>query len=80
VNPGAEITAGGDVVVWGRLRGMVHAGAEGNPEAVICALDLSPTQIRIAEKISIPPQDKDEKQPEMAFIREDQVIAEPWNL
>ncbi len=80
VNPGAEIIAGGDVVVWGRLRGMVHAGAEGNLEAVICALDLSPTQIRIADKISIPPQDRNEKYPEMALIREDQVIAEPWNL
>ena len=48
VNPGAEIIAGGDVIVWGRLRGMVHAGAEGNEDAVVCALDLSPTQLRIA--------------------------------
>ena len=27
VNPGAEVVAGGSVVVWGRLRGVVHAGA-----------------------------------------------------
>jgi septum site-determining protein MinC len=40
VNPGAEIVAGGSVVVWGRLRGVVHAGAEGNEKAVVCALDL----------------------------------------
>jgi septum site-determining protein MinC len=30
VNPGAEIVAGGDVLVWGHLRGLVHAGAEGD--------------------------------------------------
>ena len=30
VNPGAEIVSTGDIVVWGRLRGMVHAGADGD--------------------------------------------------
>ncbi|MBI4770229.1 MAG: septum site-determining protein MinC, partial [Chloroflexi bacterium] len=30
VNPGAEIVAGGDIVVWGRLRGVVQAGAGGD--------------------------------------------------
>jgi septum site-determining protein MinC len=49
VNAGAEVIASGDVVVWGSLRGMVHAGAEGNDHAVICALILAPTIIRIAE-------------------------------
>ncbi len=49
VNAGAEVVAGGDVVVWGSLRGMVHAGASGNDKAVICALILAPTILRIAE-------------------------------
>ena len=79
VNPGAEIIAGGDVVVWGRLRGVVHAGAEGDPKAVICALDLAPTQLRIADQISIPPQDRGEPKPEIALIRDGQVVAEPWS-
>ena len=79
VNPGAQIIAGGDVIIWGRLRGMVHAGAEGDEEAIVCALDLSPTQLRIAGHISIPPQDRGQKQPEKAFIRDDQVVAEPWS-
>jgi septum site-determining protein MinC len=57
VNPGAEIIAGGSVVVWGRLRGLVHAGAMGDDTAVICALDLNPTQLRIADQIAIPPAD-----------------------
>lgn len=78
VNPGAEIIAGGDVIVWGRLRGMVHAGAEGDQQAVVCALDLSPTQLRIAGKIAIPPQERPEVEPEIALIRGDQVVAEAW--
>ncbi|MBI3160656.1 MAG: septum site-determining protein MinC [Chloroflexi bacterium] len=80
VNPGAEIIAGGDVVVWGRLRGLVHAGADGDPEAVVCALDLSPTQLRIAGQIAIAPAPRSQPRPEMARLRDGQVVAEPWSL
>src|ERR1043165_2919187 len=52
VNPGAEIIAEGNVIVWGRLRGTVHAGSKGNRSAMICALDLSPTELRIADEVS----------------------------
>ena len=79
VNPGAEIISGGDVIVWGRLRGMVHAGAEGDEAAVVCALDLAPTQLRIAGQIAITPQRRGKSQPEMARIKDGKVIAEPWN-
>lgn len=79
VNPGAEVIAGGDVLVWGRLRGMVHAGAQGNQKAVVCALDLSPTQLRIASQIAITPKRRGKLQPEMAFIRDGQVVAEIWD-
>jgi septum site-determining protein MinC len=79
VNPGAEIIATGSVVVWGRLRGVVHAGVDGNEQAVVCALDLAPTQLRIAGNIAIPPQRKGKSQPEIAFIQDGQVMAEPWN-
>jgi septum site-determining protein MinC len=79
VNPGAEIIAGGDVFVWGRLRGMVHAGAEGNEAAVVCALDLSPTQLRIAGKIALSPERRGKTQPEMARILNGQVASEAWN-
>lgn len=78
VNPGAEVVAGGDVIVWGRLRGMVHAGASGNEGAVICALDLSPTQLRIAGQIAAPPKKRSKSQPEMARIIDGRVVAEPW--
>ena len=79
INPGAEVIARGDVVVWGRLRGMVHAGAEGDENAVICALDLSPTQLRIAGQIAVTPKRRGKPQPEMARILNGQVVAEPWD-
>ncbi len=79
VNPGAEIIAGGDVVVWGRLRGMVHAGAQGDENAVVCALDLSPTQLRISGLIAVTPKRRGKSQPEMACIQNGQVVAETWN-
>ncbi len=47
VNPGAEVVSAGDILVWGRLRGIAHAGARGNAGAVICALDMEPVQLRI---------------------------------
>jgi len=78
VNPGAEVTAGGNVIVWGRLRGVVHAGAEGNDGAVVCALDLTPMQLRIAGKVAASPPRKGKPLPEMARLKNGQVVAEAW--
>ncbi len=79
VNPGAEIIAGGDIIVWGKLRGNVHAGANGDDKAVVCALDMTPTQLRIAGHITTSPPDKRRKvQPETAFVRNNQIVVEAW--
>lgn len=78
VNPGAEVVAGGSVVVWGRLRGVVHAGAGGDTEAVVCALDLSPTQLRIATEIATTPDRRSQPVPEMARLKDGHLVAEPW--
>ncbi len=80
VNPGAEIIAGGNVVIWGRLRGLVHAGADGNENAVVCAMDLAPTQLRIASYIAIPPSERGIPHPEIAFVRDGGVVAEEWTI
>lgn len=48
VNAGAEILAGENIVVLGILRGMAHAGAQGNKEAIIAAASIESPQIRIA--------------------------------
>jgi septum site-determining protein MinC len=57
VNPGARITAGGHVLVWGRLRGVAHAGCHGDATARIMALQLRPLQLRIGAKVARGPQD-----------------------
>jgi len=79
VNPGANIVAGGDVIIWGRLRGNVHAGAYGDETAVVCALEMTPTQLRIAGYISVSPVDQKHKPtPERAAIHEERIVVEYW--
>jgi septum site-determining protein MinC len=52
VNPGAQISAGGHVLVWGRLRGVAHAGRRGDDQATIVALQMRPLQLRIAGAVA----------------------------
>jgi septum site-determining protein MinC len=82
VNPGAEIVAAGDVLVWGRLRGVVHAGASGNDNAGVYALMLSPTQLRIGKFIARSPDElrPPHRAPEMARVRDGRIIIETWNF
>jgi septum site-determining protein MinC len=79
VNPGAEIIAKGSVIIWGHLRGVVHAGAEGDENAVVCALDLNPTQLRIASQVAVTPTRKGKSHPEVASVQGGRVIAEFWD-
>jgi septum site-determining protein MinC len=78
VNPGAEVIAGGDIIVFGRLRGVVHAGAGGSKDSQVAALKLDPTQLRIASLIARSPDDSDSSklQAERAFIEDDQIMVE----
>ena len=79
VNSGAEIVAGGDILVWGVLRGMVHAGYPDNEAASICALQLAPVQLRIAHLLSRPPEGGDIQQhPEVVTIRNGRIVVETW--
>ncbi|MBV9231145.1 MAG: septum site-determining protein MinC [Chloroflexi bacterium] len=79
VNPGAEIVAGGDIIVWGVLRGMVHAGYPDNENALVCSLQLSPVQLRIAHLLSRPPEGFEaQPRPEVAAIRQEQIVVETW--
>ena len=79
VNHGAEIIAGGDIIVWGVLRGMVHAGYPDNLNALVCSLLLSPVQLRIAHLLSRPPEGFEAQAlPEVASIKEGRIIVETW--
>ena len=48
VNPGGEILTTGSIIIWGKLRGSVHAGIDGSESEVICAMELDPIKLRIA--------------------------------
>ena len=77
VNPGAEVVATGDIVVFGKLRGVAHAGAEGDTSAEIIALDLRPIQLRISGYIGRSP-DLDLKRgglPEKACVEDGNIIV-----
>lgn len=80
VNPGAELVATGNIVVMGAIKGTVHAGAKGNREAIVVALNLSPIQLRIANVISRSPDYEIERGlvPEIAYIRDDKIFIEDF--
>jgi septum site-determining protein MinC len=82
VNPGAEVIAGGDVVVMGTLRGTAHAGAYGNPGAAIVALSFQASQVRIATLIAIDSSKETHRKatagPEAAYISDGVIMIEPY--
>jgi septum site-determining protein MinC len=79
VNPGAEVTAGGDIIVWGKLRGTAHAGAVGDDGAIVCALQLAPSQIRIGSYIARSPErGRLPTVPEMASVQDGDIVVERW--
>ncbi len=91
VNPGAEVISDGDVMVWGRLRGTAHAGARGNTQSIIAALDLDPVQLRIDTRIAAAQAGLSDKgprwgsanaparRPEIARLVDGKLVIEPWD-
>lgn len=79
VNSGAEVIAGGDIVVLGTLRGVAHAGAydETGGGRVIFALNLLPTQLRIGSVISRG-QNEASRVPEIARIEGNMIMVEDY--
>ncbi len=69
LNPGSAIVAEGDIIVWGRLRGNVHAGYKGDAQARIMALRMEPAQIRIATFVARGPANPPAQFfPEVAYV------------
>ncbi len=93
INPGAQVISSGDIFIWGRLRGVAFAGAEGDKQAIVTALEFSPTQLRIADLAAIAPQAKKTssgllgtlwqkeaaKGPEVAYVHDNRILVEPWD-
>jgi septum site-determining protein MinC len=79
INPGSEITALGDIIVLGSLRGVVHAGANGDMNSIIVAYRLNPVQLRIASTISRSPENNlISRHPEIARMHNGQMVIEPY--
>jgi septum site-determining protein MinC len=81
VNPGAQLIAGGDIIVWGKLQGVAHAGALGDMAAVICALELMPSLLKIADAArgTWSSQKRSRtKHPEMAKLVEQEITIVAW--
>ena len=72
VNPGAKVSAEGNIIIWGRLLGIAHAGSEGNSKATISALQLRPVQLRIAKKVARGPKEK----PQLGLAEQARIYAE----
>ena len=77
VNPGAEIKAGGNIIVLGQLKGMAHAGCKGMTDAFVTAIFMAPVQLRIADIITRFPEEnkKGPKPPEYAFVQNGQIFV-----
>ena len=79
VNAGAEIRATGDIIIFGTLRGIAHAGYNGNKNAIITAFSLNPTQLRLNTQIEVPPENEEHIRPqiytEIAYLTENNRIV-----
>lgn len=82
VNHGARVVSKGNIIVLGSLKGNAFAGACGNTNSFVVALDMSPTQIRIADIIARSP-DKpvksEVKETKIAFLEDGNIYIEPLN-
>lgn len=78
VNPGATVTAGGDVMVFGWLRGTVYAGQPDDPTRVVYALRFDPSQVRIASILALGNSDGSGN-PEKSLIENGQLVVQPWH-
>lgn len=82
VNNGARVVSKGNIIILGALKGTACAGATGNTNAFVVALDMSPLQIRIADIIARSPdnpQKEEIKEAKIAFLEEGNIYIEPLN-
>jgi septum site-determining protein MinC len=76
INPGAELVATGDILVFGRLAGVAHAGAQGETSARVYALELVATQLRIATFIAADAEGSaGASRPEVALVRDGRIAV-----
>ena len=75
VNPGAQVVSDGNIVVAGQMKGIAHAGAEGDENSIVVAFRLEPVQLRIASYINRSPDVTTKpNRPEKAYIRDGRIV------
>lgn len=82
VNHGARVVSKGNIIVLGALKGTAFAGACGNENSFVVALDMSPTQIRISDTIARSPDNpvkESVKEAKIAFLEDGNIYIEPLN-
>lgn len=82
VNPGASITSKGNIIVIGALKGTAFAGAGGDENSFVFALDMNPVQIRIADTIARAPDNplkNEPKEAKIAFLEDGTIYIEQVN-
>ncbi len=79
LNSGGEVIAVGDIMVFGTLRGLAHAGCQGDETCKIIAGSMRPQQIRIASQMARSPENnaKDARRPEIARIENGSIQVFP---
>ncbi|WP_445490134.1 septum site-determining protein MinC [Niallia sp. 03133] len=71
VNPGGKVVAGGNIFIMGQLKGVAHAGCNGNDQAIVAASVMRPTQLRISSLINRAPDhypEKEKRDMECAYV------------
>ncbi len=79
VNAGSEVVSGGNIIILGTLRGSARAGAKGNTEAFVFALNMQPMQVSIADVVARAGDNtskKESHEPSIAIIRNDSIAIE----
>ncbi len=78
VNPGAEVIAGGSIAVFGKLRGLAHAGCSGRKDVCVAAIHMYPKQLRISGRVvTFPNTGEDSGQAEVAELIGGKVVIRP---
>ena len=78
LNPGAELIAGGDIIIMGSLKGKASAGQPGNEDAIIMALEFKPTQIQIGGFVAAGITDTSGKRPEFASVEDNAIVVDDY--
>lgn len=82
VNPGAKVISAGNIVILGALKGNVYAGAKGDENSFVVALEMNPVQIRIGDTIarcSDKPKRFQKPETKIAYVDGGNIYIDPLN-